>query len=375
MSVKNNKRDKKSQKGLIKGAPTAVLVSVAIHAALLLIAGGLVVFKMIEKKEAQFVPPAKIERPKMDLKKPRVKVKKTSKPRTAKRIVSKSVASMPDIQLPDISSAGSGLGGGVGGYELVPDVAEMSMFGGTKSVAVGNDFEGTFYSLQYDRRGKKTSIDDPEYMSTIRRFVELGWNPYVFAPYYRAPQKLYTTHLFIPTISSEFGPSHFGIPAGPNFDPILWCVHYKGKIMRKEGGRYRFWGFGDDVLLVRVNGEVVFNGSWGNDRQEFCEWERHPEDYKYYMGHAQAAVGKWFELEPGVPVEMEVLIGEIPGGFFCAYLVVEDEAEDYATNRQGMPILPVFKTAEIQERIKDKIRYTLIPDEADLDSELMFNVY
>ncbi len=179
-----------------------MLLSALIHGGLLFAAGVFVVFQIVDKKEAQFVPPAKIERPKMKLKKPRVKVKKTSKPRSTSRIVSKNVASMPDIQLPDISSAGSGLSGGVGGYELVPDVAEMSLFGGSSSVAVGNDFEGTFYSLRYDRRGKETSVNDPEYMNTIRRFTDLGWNPYVFAPYYRAPQKLYTTQIFIPTISS-----------------------------------------------------------------------------------------------------------------------------------------------------------------------------
>lgn len=362
-------------KGLSRGTPTAVGISVAIHGALLLLLGGLVVFRIVVKPEPKFIPPPAVDRPKMDLKKPRVKVKKTTKPRATQRIVSKSVASMPDIHLPDVSGAGSGLSGGVGGYELIPDVASMSLFGGTKSMAVGNDFEGTFYSLRYDRRGKETNLDEPGYEQTIRRFVDSGWNPYVFSPYFRGPQKLYTTQIFIPTIFSEFGPSHFGIPAGPDFDPYLWCVHYKGKIMRKEGGQFRFWGFGDDVLLVRVNGTVVFNGSWESFRSDLCEWERHEEDYQYRMGHAEAAVGDWFALEPGVPVEMEVLIGEIPGGHFCAYLVVEDEAEDYAENRDGMPVLPVFKTAEIPKRVKDKIKYTLIPGEADLDSDLMFNIY
>jgi len=369
--VKKIRKEKKINRGM----STGVLVSIGIHLLALFIAGSFVVFSVLNKEEAQFVPPAKVERPKMDLKKPRMKMKKTSKPRATSRIVSKNVASMPDIQLPDISSAGSGLSGGVGGYELVPDVAEMSLFGGANSVAVGNDFEGTFYSLRYDRQGKITSVSPANYQSAIRRFVELDWNPYVFAPYYRAPQKLYTTQIFIPTISSEFGPSHFGIPPGPDFDPYLWCVHYKGKIMRKDGGRFRFWGFGDDVLLVRVNGKVVLNASWGNDRTEVCDWERQEDDYQYFMGHAQAAVGTWFELEPGVPVEMEVLFGETYGNQFCAYLVVQDEAEEYAENQQGMPILPVFKTAEIPDRVKDKIKYTLIKGEADLDSDLMFNVY
>ncbi len=369
------RKSKKKIKKPGQGTSSAVLISIAVHAIILLIAGGFVVVSVIKKPDKKFVPPPPIDRPKMDLKKPRMKVKKESKPRATTRISSKSVASMPDIQLPDISSAGSGLSGGVGGYELVPDVSEMSLFGGSSSVSVGNDFEGTFYSLQYDRRGKKANMSDPEYINTVRRFVELDWNPYVFAPFYRAPQKLYTTQIFIPTISSEFGPSFFGIPAGPEFDPVFWLVHYEGKIMRKEGGRFRFWGFGDDVLLVRVNGKVVLNASYGDFRTELCDWEDHDEDYKYYLGHAQAAVGDWFELEPGVPVEMEVLSGEIPGGQYCAYLVVEDEAEDYAENQQGMPILPIFKTAEIPDRVKDKIKYTLIPGEADLESELMFNVY
>ena len=56
-------------------------------------------------------------------------------------------------------------------------------------------------------------------------------------------------------------------------------------------------------------------------------------------------------------------------------IVVEDSAEDYAENQQGMPVLPVFKTAEIPDRVKDQIKYTLIPGEADLESDLMFNVY
>jgi hypothetical protein len=178
-------------------------------------------------------------------------------------------------------------------------------------------------------------------------------------------------------MATEFGPASFGIPTGPDFNPYLWCIHYKGKIMRKDGGRFRFWGLGDEVLLVRVNGELVLNATWEYYRYDCAPWERKDEDYQYHLGNAQAAVGSWFELEPGVPVEMEVLIAEgvVMGGQFCAYLLVEEEGEMYGKNREGMPVLPVFKTAEIPERVKDKIKYTLIPGEGDLDSDLMFNVY
>ena len=372
MSVVNKKS--KTKKGLIKGQSTSVLISIGVHAALLIGAATFVAVEIVKQKEVVFVQPEKVERPKMPKAKPRARTK-DMKPQASTRIVSQGAANAPTLQVPDVVDASSSFGGGMDTFTLVPEVGEMSVFGATESVAVGNDFEGTFYSLMYDRRKERTHIDDSTYEAIIKEFVDRDWNPYIFTPYYRGPNKLYATQIFVPIISSEFGPSLFGVPYGLDFDPIYWCVHYTGKIMRKEGGRFRFWGFGDDVLLVRVNGELVLNASYETHRHRLTEWEKDPEDYKYWLGHAQAAVGHWFELEPGEPVEMEVLIGEIPGGQFCAYLLVEEEGETYFPNEQGMPILPVFKTAEIPEPVKDLIKYTLIEGEGDLDADLMFNVH
>jgi len=84
------KRIIQKTKGVIRGTPTAVLVSVAIHAGLLLLLGGMVVFTVIKKEEKKFIPPPPVDRKKMELRKPRVKMKKTDKPRATQRIVSKS---------------------------------------------------------------------------------------------------------------------------------------------------------------------------------------------------------------------------------------------------------------------------------------------
>jgi hypothetical protein len=370
------KRLIKKTKGLIQGVPSAVLLSALIHVGLFFVAGTLVVFTVIKKQEKKFVPPPPIERPKMDLKKPKVKVKKTVKPRAAQRISASSVQSMPDIALPDVSRAGSGLSGGIGGFEMMPDPSEMSLFGGKSSMSIGNDFEGTFYSLQYDRQGKPTGISNALYIQEIRKFLENGWNPRVLTRFFRAPQKLYATQLMIPPITSEFGPSQFGMPWGTEFDPIHWCVHYKGKIANKEGGRFRFRGLGDDIMMVRVNGEFVADLSWDRWRYDASDWMPHSEDdRKYFIGHGVSNVGHWFELEPGVPADCEILIGEVPGGIYCAMLTIEKEGEDYDVNLNGMPILPVFRTAEIPEFIKDQIKYGLIEGEVDLDADLIFNVY
>ena len=86
-------------------------------------------------------------------------------------------------------------------------------------------------------------------------------------------------------------------------------------------------------------------------------------------------MGDWFEINEGEVVDMEVLIGEIPGEHFCAYLLIEKEGKLYNRNNKVLQYYLFLKTAEIPERVKDKIKYTLIPGEGDLDSELMFNVY
>lgn len=368
------KRILKRTKGLTRGTSSAVLFSIAIHGALLLFAGGMVVFTVIQKQEKKFEPPPPVDRPKMKLKKPRVKVKKQPRPKTSRRIVSKSVQSMTDIQLPDSSAMTTGLSGGIGGFEMMPDPSEITLLGGRSSLSVGNDFEGTFYSLCLDRRGRKNNESMGTFPYILKRFFDSGWNPRSLAPYYRWPQKLYTTFFFIPTIGFEHVPRSFGIP--DDIDTAQWIVHYKGRIMSKEGGKFRFWGKGNHVLAVKVDGvEVAFLGIY-YVRDILTDWRPTAEEnMKYYTGKLMLAVGDWFELKANTPVDMEVVIGDHNGADTQATLRIQKYGEYYPKNRDGGPILPVFKTAEIPEHLKDEIKYLTIAGDQDLDSDLMFNVY
>ncbi len=380
------KRLVKKSKGHAKGTPTAVLISVGVHVALLAVAGGLVVFTAIKTADKKFVPPPPIDRPKMDLKKPVVKVKQTSKPRTAQRIVSKSVASMPDIALPDVSGMGSGLSGGGIGYELLPDVSTISMFGGSKSSSVGNDFEGTFYVLNRSRDGTFLgySNQDSEYeRGLIAKFIENDWSPYVFAPYYRSGKKLFATHFTVPLTPSSYGPRAFGVPFDSKNPVPMWVAHYKGKISSKKGGTYRFWGASDEILLVRLRDKLVLNAclpEWVRDITP--DWDPDAEQNLKYPLMANltgySAIGHWFTLEPGEVVEMEVLIGDMHVVHFGCYLMIEDKAESpYYPRRRldDMPILPAFRTAEMPEAVKTKIKYEMFREEMDLEGGEVFNVY
>jgi hypothetical protein len=361
-------------KELIRGAPSAVLLSAAFHFILLSIAGGMVVFTVIKKEEKKFVPPPPVERPKMDLKKPRVKVQKTAKPSAAQRIVSKGAQGMPEIQLPEISGMSAGLSGGIGGFEMMPDPSELTLFGGKSSSSIGNDFEGTFYALCLDRQGRDNGMREGDvYYRTLGRFYDAGWNPRALAMYYRAPQKLYTTFFYIPMSASETVPRSFGIP--DDVYTLNWCAHYKGKFASKEGGKFRFWGRGENVLAVRVNGKEVLQGGHVLAAEIASDWRSAaPEHRKFYRGHGPMGVGDWFELEPGVPAELEVVFGDTGGAWTQATLTIEEFGKEYPENEDGAPILPIFKTAEIPEHLMDEIKHSMIDGEASFEGPV-FNVY
>jgi len=126
----------------VKGTSSAILLSILIHAGLFFLAGMLVVFTVVKRKEVEFEPPRAVERPKMKLKKPKVRVKKTSRPKSTARIASKiNRAEMPEMQLPELGGMGDGLGAGfVGGFDMMPDLDTISVFGNAQSI--GNDFVG-----------------------------------------------------------------------------------------------------------------------------------------------------------------------------------------------------------------------------------------
>ena len=291
----------KRTKGLIKGTSPAVLVSALIHAALLLSAGALVVFHFVDKKEVQFVP-HKVERPKMQLKKLRVKVKQTVRPRkTTERITStRRSNTMPDIQLPKMGSMGTGLDEGIGGFQMVADLSQMSLMGTGRSV--GNDFEGTYYYLMLKRNGtpypgmsNEEGANDPYHglmSQVVSEFLHKGWDTSVFDPFWRSPKKLYATQFFVPPVRSPLAPEKFG-DTSRDHEAAFWVAYYKGEIAHKTGGRFRFWGVGDDILFVRLNGKVILDGCYANTYDaNWSGWRSSaPENRKYKLAYSRFRVG------------------------------------------------------------------------------------
>jgi hypothetical protein len=367
------KRDKiKKGKGVVKGAPSGFILSLMIHAVAFMLAGLLVVFTVHNKEEKKFVPPKPVERPKMKLKKPKVKVKKSAKPKATTRIVTKvKRASMPDIQLPEMSGMAAGLAGGIGGFEIMPDLGEVTLFGG--GATIGSDFVGTFYDFKRTRTGRPTPMDPDNFRIELGRFVRNNLRTSQIAKYYRSPKKLYATTFTVPAIVSSVAPAAFGEEDTLGY---CWVAHYKGQLVHKEDIRFRFRGMGDDVMLVQVDGKIVLNACWPGDSEIAIagQWQSSSADSrKFRLGNNDAVVGDWIELKAGEAKDMQVIIGEVPGGVFASMLVVEVDGVEYERNSQGGPLLPIFKTAEPSLNLLDRIYETHIRDQAAITNGPIFN--
>lgn len=364
-------RSKKPNK-VDKGVPSAVLLSILIHAALFLLAGMLVVFTVVKVKEPDFEAPKAVERPKMKLRKPKVMLKKSSKPKSTTRIVTtKTISAMPNIELPEMSGMGKGLGDGFGGFDMMPSLDEVNVFGGGQSI--GNDFEGVLYDLKRDRAGGDALMDLDKFMVELRKFCLSGWDESLLSKYWRSETRLYTTHFMVPTMVAPLAPDAFGVPEMESF---MFFVKYKGSLVYKEDIKFRFWGMGDAFLVVYVDGKHVLVNGWEGRLEVLDFWQTFDGGSdRYYVGNKQLKVGDWITLKAGEAVDMQLLFGEWRGGDVGAALLVEVAGEEYPTSRQGGPLLPAFKTAEFSQDMLDEIMKNLAEGEADLMSGPVFNDY
>jgi hypothetical protein len=305
----------------------------------------------------------------MNLRKPKVKIKKTSKPKATTRIVSKVTrASMPNIQLPEMGDMQDGLAGGIGGIELMPDLGKISVIGSGQTI--GNDFKGSFYDLKRNRQGGGIPMDQDQFRLVIRDFIRGGWKESDLNRYYRAPKTLYTTHFVVPPIPAPLFPDLYGAPEAESY---FFFVKYKGELVYKEDIKFRFWGIGNAYMMVRVNGTDVFMACWPFHEDFFDWWQSSsPDNRKYFLADQEMAVGDWITLKAGQPVEMEVLFGEWEGWVSSAILLVEVEGQEYPRGRQGGPILPAFRTEDFSLDMLEEITKYLPEGECSLTNGPVF---
>jgi hypothetical protein len=128
--------------------------------------------------------------------------------------------------------------------------------------------------------------------------------------------------------------------------PSYWVIHYKGQVVPPADGTYRFVGNFDDLLVVAVNRKVVLEGNRPDTRFPRLGWKEAADKGPKVAANDLAKYGDWVDLKANQPVDLDILIGERPGGQFHGVLLYEKKGEAYPRNAKGQAILPLFQTAE-----------------------------
>ncbi|MEO0414921.1 MAG: hypothetical protein AAF226_08220, partial [Verrucomicrobiota bacterium] len=124
-----------------------------------------------------------------------------------------------------------------------------------------------------------------------------------------------------------------------------WMAWYSGKIKPPTAGRFRFWGYADNHLLVAINGKPIFEGSrYGSVLRKLPDRSRknHPS-LPCLNSSAGFASGEWFDATDE-PVQIDLLFGEQGGHLTSGLLLIEREGASYDETYWGQPEWPLFLT-------------------------------
>ncbi len=262
----------------------------------------------------------------------------------------------------------NGLGGGPGGLGRVPGGGgTASLFGMLNPN--GNSLVGTFYDLKQTKNRQPTGVDDAKTQDILYQFVTSGWKERMLKDYFSPDVKLYQTKFFIPVIPASLAPAAFD--CADEVEPKRIVILYRGTVTPPKSGKYRFVGCGDDVLAVRFNGKNVFdygytiaalgkrvNGAHLTEKTEDKVMAKRIRDAKIKLPYTRyqydttstlnsqiggLAAGQEFEAVAGKSYPIEILISEIPGGYFSTVLMIEEVGVEYQKTSNGMPIFPLFR--------------------------------
>jgi hypothetical protein len=276
-----------------------------------------------------------------------------SAPPDLKRITTTDISpiSLPDVpETPVVSDAapspmagegdlGEGMGGGNGTGGNGGGAPEFGLPDGT-------GLKGYFYDLKQTDDKRPTGMDWPKYYALLANYLDQGWNESLLKPYYKSQEPIFANLIAISTRPSEEAPKAFGLEN--EVKPGLWVVHYHAKVKAPQSGDYRFVGFGDNVLVVRIKGQVVLDAGFYPVLKNANLRTPLPFTFPSYVRYATKVwdphlkVGPAFHLDATETVDMDVLIGD-DGGHCSFFLLIEKEGNIYGNGDGGFIAYPFFQ--------------------------------
>ncbi len=249
--------------------------------------------------------------------------------------------------------------------------------------------QGVFYDLKQtaDRRPTEVASSNMHHdiLPIMRRFVNGSWQRQydnegrVHYPaldqYYCSSTRLWNSCFYIPVqINAEEAPAAF--QCEKEVRPSAWVCIYSGNVVAPFSGKFRFVGFGDDVLIVRFNKKIVFEYGWysysiGRRFEAYDDWVRYLNsdsnrqaisESELYSRHKLdvydpgfdrhgIAKGPVVEVQEGQVYPIEILISEIPGGSFNMMLFVEQlDASGHFSESNPEPYTLFRTTLDLPEQ-------------------------
>jgi hypothetical protein len=230
-------------------------------------------------------------------------------------------------------------------------------FGSTNQASGG--LKGSLYDFKQKPNGKPITYDLGNPSEFIERVLKLQRSRYSDAAlrrHFQAPNSLYLTHLAIPFSAAAEGPSYFG--AKDLMQPSGWVAHYRGRVKVPKTGEYRFSGLGDDYLVVMIDGKVRLVGSWSDIQPAVANgWTPTEPTGKHAspFHHVRIVYGDWVKLREGQEIDVQIALGERPGGHVGFLLHIEEKSASYRNDATGRPILPLFTTAPFANEERERL--------------------
>ncbi len=128
-----------------------------------------------------------------------------------------------------------------------------------------------------------------------------------------------------------------------------WMVWYSGQVTPPAPGRYRFWGYADNHLLVAIDGQVRLEASRFDTsfREDLTGVHRHSHpSLPCLNSHAGFSSGEWFDIGDETSVEIDILFGEMSNNHTSGLLLIERQGQTYEETVWGQPRWPIFLTTQ-----------------------------
>lgn len=237
---------------------------------------------------------------------------------------------------------------------------------------------GILVDLKRDGDGNKISYDKNKSWGQLKELAAANFSAKALSKYYVPNKKVALTKVNIsPSTLAEVGPECFG---AKDFGGSGWMAYYVGELKPVEKARYRFVGYFDEFIVVKINGKVVLESAWGYGMQHklnpstnagpVAGWK--PSDSEYVgkwqapQGNSLMTVGDWFEADVNKPLKIEIALGETQGGICCGALLIQKEGVEYEKIITKMTVdgkervmerlkLPLFASRPLSVAEKDKI--------------------